>query len=114
MSESKKIRSAIIGCGRISAIHIAALKSLPYVEISGVCDLDEKLARSQAFQHKIPTVFTDVETMMREIRPDAVHLLTPPRTHLALVRTVAGFGAHIYAEKPLASSEADAPVLAMD
>jgi nucleoside-diphosphate-sugar epimerase/predicted dehydrogenase len=108
MSDSKKIRSAIVGCGRISAIHIAALKALRDVEIVAVCDLDEKLAHSQASQNDIPASFTDMETMMNDVRPDVVHLLTPPRTHLALTKIAAKYGAHLYAEKPLASSESDA------
>jgi nucleoside-diphosphate-sugar epimerase/predicted dehydrogenase len=108
MTNSRKFRTAIVGCGRISAIHIAALKALGEVEIVAVCDLDGKLARSQASQNGIPNIFTDMETMMKDVRPDVVHLLTPPRTHLALSKIAANYQAHVYAEKPLASSESDA------
>ena len=103
-----KLRTAIIGCGRISAIHIAALKALKGVEVVAVCDLDEQLARTRAAENHIANVFTDVQTMIQEIKPDVVHLLTPPRTHLGLTKIVAQHKAHIYAEKPLASSESDA------
>src|SRR5919106_1717041 len=108
MTNSRKFRTAIVGCGRISAIHIAALKALGEVEIVAVCDLDGKLARSQASQNGIPNIFTDMETMMKEVRPDVVHLPTPPRTHLALTKIAAKYQANVYAEKPLASSESDA------
>jgi nucleoside-diphosphate-sugar epimerase/predicted dehydrogenase len=108
MPDSKKFRTAIVGCGRISTIHIEALKALRDVEIVAVCDLDEKLARARASEHGIPAVFTDIESMMAELRPDVVHILTPPRTHLALTKIAAKYKAHIYAEKPLACTEADA------
>src|SRR5918992_460604 len=108
MTDSKKFRTAIIGCGRISVIHIDALKAISDVEIVALCDLDENLARARATENGIANVFTDVETMMKQVRPDVVHLLTPPRSHLPLIKTIATHRAHVYAEKPLASTESDA------
>jgi nucleoside-diphosphate-sugar epimerase/predicted dehydrogenase len=104
----KNLRVAIVGCGRISAYHFAALAPLPGVEIVAVCDLDEKLARKTASRLGVQRCVSDMETMMRESRPDVVHLLTPPRTHLALARIAARHGAHMYIEKPFAGSEAEA------
>jgi len=106
------IRAALVGCGRISDVHIDILKGLPGVEIVAVCDLNEATARAQAARHGIPGVYTDMETMMREVRPNVVHLLTPPRSHRALAAIAARHGAHMYVEKPLASSEVDARAIA--
>jgi nucleoside-diphosphate-sugar epimerase/predicted dehydrogenase len=97
-----------VGCGRISDVHIEVLKGLPNVEIVAVCDLNENLARDQATRHHIPGVYTNMEEMMREVQPNVVHLLTPPRTHLPLAAMAARHHAHVYVEKPLASNEADA------
>jgi predicted dehydrogenase len=108
MTDIKKFRTAIVGCGRISAIHIAALKAIDDVEIVAVCDLDEKLAHTRAAQNGIPNVFTDMETMMKGVRPDAVHILTPPRSHLGLAKIATRYKAYLYVEKPLASTESDA------
>ena len=111
MTSLKKYRTALVGCGRISVFHIAALHALPHVEIVALCDLDYQLAREQASQNGILECFTDMETMMIEVRPDVVHILTPPRTHLTLAMTAAKYRAHMYIEKPLASHEADARVI---
>jgi nucleoside-diphosphate-sugar epimerase/predicted dehydrogenase len=46
--------------------------------------------------------------MMSKVQPDVVHLLTPPRTHVALARIAAQHQAHLYVEKPLASTSLDA------
>src|SRR5712691_2675838 len=102
------IRTALVGCGRISDVHIETLKGLPNVEVVAVCDLNESVARDQATRHNIPGIYTDMEEMMREVHPNVVHLLTPPRTHRSLAAIAARHHAHMYVEKPLASSEADA------
>lgn len=105
---TRPFRVALVGCGRISVIHMAALKSLANVEIVAVCDLDENLARGRAEVNNIPSFFTDMETMMKDVGPDVVHILTPPRSHLALTKIAAKYGAHMYVEKPLAPTESDA------
>lgn len=107
-TEPLRLRVALVGCGRISVYHVAALTALRHVEIVAVCDLDEKAAREAATRHGIRGCYTDAETMLRETRPDVVHLLTPPGSHLALARLVAKHGAHLYIEKPFAASESDA------
>jgi 2-alkyl-3-oxoalkanoate reductase len=107
-TEQLRLRVALVGCGRISVYHVAALGALSDIEIVAVCDLDPKAAREAATRHGIRGCYTDAETMLRETRPDVVHLLTPPGSHLALARLAVKYGAHMYIEKPFAASEADA------
>jgi 2-alkyl-3-oxoalkanoate reductase len=102
---------AFVGCGRISAYHLAALKDIPDVEVVAVCDLDERVAREFATRHGIRGCYSDLETMLGELRPDVVHILTPPRSHLAVARIAMKHRAHLYIEKPLASSEADGELI---
>jgi predicted dehydrogenase len=90
---------------------LAALKSIPGVEVVAVCDLDERAARECATRHGIRGCYTDLESMMREARLDVVHLLTPPQSHAALARIVTRYRAHLYIEKPLASGEPDAQLI---
>src|SRR5262249_19260817 len=108
MIKSNSLRVALVGCGRISVFHIAALSSLPQVEIVAVCDLDEEAARARALKIGVEHYFSDMEKMMRERTPDVAHILTPPRSHLKLARIAAKYGAHMYIEKPMAASEAEA------
>jgi predicted dehydrogenase len=104
----RPLRAAIVGCGRISAYHLAALRNIPAVEIAAVCDRDDRAARECATREGIRGCYTDAEAMMQEVRPDVVHLLTPPGSHLELAELAIRYGAHLYIEKPLAASEADA------
>jgi nucleoside-diphosphate-sugar epimerase/predicted dehydrogenase len=103
---------ALVGCGRISAYHVTAIKAVPGADLVAVCDLDERVAREAASRYGVRGCYTDVESMLRELRPDVVHLLTPPQSHLALVRIATKYRAHLYIEKPLASSTADAEAIA--
>ena len=112
MTQRTGFRVALVGCGRISGVHIAALKALDDVDIVAVCDRTEKLANECASKYGIPGVFTEMQSMMKAVRPDVVHLLTPPQTHLALAKIAAEHRAHMYIEKPLASSEAEARAIA--
>src|SRR5688572_18165659 len=88
-SEPRSVRVALIGCGRISAYHLAALKATRNVEVVAVCDLDERVARETASRHGIRGCCTDMEAMLGDLRPEVVHLLTPPASHLALARIAA-------------------------
>jgi predicted dehydrogenase len=107
-NDSRSLRVALVGCGHISGFHVAALKAVPGVEIVAVCDLDERAVRETASRHAIPRCYNDLEAMAQELRLDAVHLLTPPRSHLPLARIAARHRVHMYIEKPLASTEAHA------
>jgi 2-alkyl-3-oxoalkanoate reductase len=109
--EPKSLRVALVGCGRISAYHVAALKAIRGVEIVAVCDLDERLARETATRHGVRGCFTDMEAMLGDLRPEVVHLLTPPASHLALARIAAKHRAHMYIEKPFAANETDARLI---
>jgi nucleoside-diphosphate-sugar epimerase/predicted dehydrogenase len=111
-SSGENLRVALVGCGRISAYHVTAIKAVPGADLVAVCDLDERVAREAASRYGVRGCYTDVESMLRELRPDVVHLLTPPQSHLALVRIATKYRAHLYIEKPLASSTADAEAIA--
>ena len=107
----KPLRVALIGCGRISIYHLEALANIPGVDVVAVGDLDEAAARECATRSGVRGCYTDMEAMLREQRPDVVHILTPPSSHLALVRIATRYKAHLYIEKPLASTEEEAALI---
>jgi predicted dehydrogenase/nucleoside-diphosphate-sugar epimerase len=109
---SGTLKTAIVGCGRISDIHFDTLRRLDGSEVVALCDLDAERARAQADKFGVAGVFTDIEEMLDSARPDVVHLLTPPATHLPLVRAAAARGIHVYVEKPFATGEAEAREMA--
>lgn len=48
--------------------------------------------------------FTDYRAMLEEIRPDVVHVTTPPTSHFRITMDSLEAGAHVIVEKPAAST----------
>ncbi len=56
-------------------------------------------------------VFAGVEALLESVRPDIVHVVTPPQTHAAVARAALDAGCHTYIEKPFAPTVAEASEL---
>ena len=98
------MRAALIGAGQIARQHLACLEGLPGVEIAAVCDLSPAAAECAAQRHGATAWFTDYATMLREVRPDVVHMTTPPTSHYKLSVDALEAGAHVIVEKPITTT----------
>lgn len=98
------MKAAVIGAGRISRQHLACLQTLDAVEIAAVCDLSAVMAEAAADRFGVPRHFTDHRRMLDEVKPDIVHITTPPSSHYAIATDVLDAGAHTIIEKPAAVS----------
>jgi predicted dehydrogenase len=94
------IKAALIGTGQIARQHLSCLSALPDVTVAGVCDLSPALAESAAERFGVPAWYTDHRRLLDEIRPDVVHVTTPPPSHFALAMAALDAGAHVVVEKP--------------
>jgi len=94
------VKAALIGAGQIARQHLACLQQLPGVEVAAVCDLSPATAECAAERHGIRSWFTDHRSMLQEIRPDVVHVTTPPTSHFRLALDSLDAGAHVVVEKP--------------
>jgi len=99
-------RVAIIGLGMAVAPHAQSLLDLrERVEVAHAFAPSE--ARRKAFADRFPFPLADsVDTVLADDSVDAVLILTPPNTHLELVRRAAEAGKHVLLEKPLEVSTA--------
>jgi predicted dehydrogenase len=105
------LRAAVIGCGGISHEHLNHLSSSPRAQLVAVCDRSPALAELACRRYGADQATTDADEMLATVRPDVVHVLTPPNTHVALVQLALEAGAHVICEKPLAPSAADTSAL---
>jgi predicted dehydrogenase len=98
----KKLRVALIGCGGISQLHLAALKDFPDVEVVAGVDIDP--ARLTVMKEKwgVDRNYDNWKTMLKEVRPDAVSICTPNGVHAAPAIDAANAGCHVITEKPMA------------
>lgn len=109
---TKKIRTAVIGCGMIAnSAHFPALHDLEkegLVELCAVADIQESAAASTAKRHGVPVWYTDPQKMLDEIRPDFVAVCTPNVYHKQWTLAALRAGADVACEKPIAVTYADA------
>ena len=100
--ENKVFRAAVIGCGGIAQQHIAVLRETEGVRICAVCDVKGDRAEKAALETgAVP--YTDAEKMLRDERPDAVHICTPHPLHAPMAEMAARMGIHVLTEKPPAA-----------
>lgn len=105
--ENRKIRIAVVGCGRISKNHFQALeKNKNDLECVGVCDTDTSALAAARNITDAPGS-TDLGQLLRESNPDLVAICTPSGLHPQQVIKCAETGTHVMTEKPMATRWAD-------
>jgi predicted dehydrogenase len=102
------IRVAIIGLGAVTRnIHLPAYARLrDRTRVVAGCDVDAA-ARAWAAKH-LPEIYDDPGEMIRRARPDVVAICTPPALHHEQAIAALSQGCHVFCEKPLAMSLAEA------
>lgn len=105
------MRVGLIGCGGIAPAHLASYRQDGRAAVVAVADVDEARAQALAGQAGA-AAYTDYREMLEKERLDAVSLLTPPASHRPICEAALALGAHVFAEKPLAATAADAQAMA--
>src|SRR3546814_16531077 len=90
-----RIRVAVVGAGYVANHHLAALGSVDFVELVGICDTNLEAARSMAARHSIPLVVADLAELLEQSPPDAVTVLQPPASHAPTHLAAMGPGCHL-------------------
>lgn len=103
---SATLRVAIVGCGKIADAHVEQIRATGLAEVVAVGDREVLMARQLALRFGIERIHDDFDRMLRDERPDVVHIATPPDSHLALARRAFAAGCHVFLEKPFALSAA--------
>jgi predicted dehydrogenase len=97
-----------VGCGKIADDHVAQIRRIKGCEIVGACDLEPLMARQLYDRFPIKAYYSNLEELIRESRPDVVHITTPPASHFDLARMCLESGCHVYVEKPFTLHEDEA------
>lgn len=100
-------RVALVGAGRIAAVHHGYAKNVSNATVVACCDADRDRAEEFAQQRNIPAFYDDMDEMLRKEQPNIVHVVTPPATHARLAITAMEAGANVMVEKPMAMSIED-------
>ena len=97
--------AAVVGIGDISALHLAAIRANPGIELVGVCDLDPGRAERAGRAFGVPG-FTDHRELFQQVGPQVVHVTTPHDQHLPVALDALDAGSHVLTEKPIGRSVA--------
>lgn len=99
----RRIRVALVGCGRISANHFDALEQFRNeAELVGVADINRAAAEQASARTGAPA-FSSLEELLAGTDADLVILATPSGLHAAQAMAVAAAGRHVMTEKPMAT-----------
>lgn len=94
------LKIAIVGCGKIADAHVEELKKIPEARLAAVCDWEPLMAEQIAVRYGIPCWYSDFDQLLDQVKPDVVHVTTPPCSHVELAEKAMGKGCHVYVEKP--------------
>jgi UDP-N-acetyl-2-amino-2-deoxyglucuronate dehydrogenase len=96
-----EFRIALVGCGRIAHTHFDALKKIPGLSLTAVCDVLPDRAKAAGDELGIPS-YTSYEKMLAEAPCDVVTVCTPSGLHPQHGIMAAKAGKHVVCEKPMA------------
>jgi UDP-N-acetyl-2-amino-2-deoxyglucuronate dehydrogenase len=100
---SRKIRFALIGCGRIAHNHFNAIaQHRDRCELVGVCDIDPQ-ALGEGAGNTGATAYATLTEMLAQCNADAVVVCTPSGLHSEQAIQIAHAGRHVITEKPMAT-----------
>lgn len=106
-----RLRIGLAGAGLIGAIHSAALREIAdrwpdRIELTAVADPVPE--RREGFLASYGYRYACADALVLLDRIDVLFVCTPTRFHAEIVHAAAGAGVHLFCEKPLAMSHAEA------
>ena len=115
-ARTQVINVGLIGAGAIARAHALGYAGartycggdLPTVRLRRVAEADAALARSAAERLGFEDWTTDWEALVASSDIDAVSIVTPNFLHAPMAIAAAAAGKHVFCEKPLATTAADA------
>jgi UDP-N-acetyl-2-amino-2-deoxyglucuronate dehydrogenase len=108
---ARPFRFGLIGAGVAAEIHVAAIRTVPGVEVHAIADAVPERARALGTRYEIPEVYDSGEALASRAPVDAVAVLTPHHLHLPYVVAAANAGRHVLVEKAIAHTVAAADEL---
>ena len=101
--DMEKLKTALVGAGKVARLHAAALRTLPESEFVAVCSRPSEKLNAFCAEHGV-RAFHDVGEMIEQAGVQALCICTPHPNHAAPAIAAARAGVHVLVEKPMAMS----------
>ena len=111
LSENKKIKVGVIGCGSVSTQYLPHLSKSPHVELVSACDIIPERAIQRAKEYNIPNHYPHIDKMLQGPKFDLMVTLTDMQEHGRLNKQALTAGINVWSEKPMANTYAEGKAL---
>jgi len=101
-----KLKTGIIGCGKVGHIHARALINATNSDFTAVCSRSPEKRTEFSNKYRVKA-YSDAEEMIRKEKIDVVVICTPHPAHKESAVLSLTTGANVLVEKPLATSLQD-------
>ena len=100
---NRKIRTAIVGCGRISKNHFESLeKHQDNMELISICDIQQTILSTHEKKYNVKG-YLDLKDMLEKEDLDLVVICTPSGVHANQTKICAKHSVNVMTEKPMAT-----------
>jgi len=104
----RQIKVGVIGCGKMGLHHLNAIQKIDNTSIVAVSDpFIDQSHKFQLLEENVK-IFSDPQNLIDQVKPDVVHICTPPETHIDFTKYALQHGVNVYVEKPFALLRSDA------
>ena len=112
ITENRKLRIGLIGCGSVSNRYIPHLKTSALVEIVSLCDIIYERATGQNTQYGLSAAtYPNIDAMLAGVPFDLLVTTTDMQAHGMINRKALMAGKHVWSEKPIANTYAEGKAL---
>jgi predicted dehydrogenase len=102
------VRIAVVGLGYWGPNLVRNLQDIPEAEVTWICDIDMDALEKVGRRNPSAVRTVDIGEILAAPEVDAVAIATPVSTHHSLASAALQAGKHVFVEKPLAASSAEA------
>ncbi|GAA6041310.1 hypothetical protein JCM8097_001332 [Rhodosporidiobolus ruineniae] len=113
-SPSLILRVGIVGCGEIAqTTHLPTFQLLSHLwKVVALCDVSPSSLEHCSTKFGIQKTYSDYDELVKDSEVDMVMILTADEYHAAYAVQAADAGKHVFIEKPMALTHADAKAIA--
>lgn len=97
------MKVGVIGFGTMGYSHAKVYNRMPFIQVAGVCDTNEKVLEKAKKEFDADT-YTDYRELLRDPEIEAVSICMPDNLHVDPVLEAVKSGKHILLEKPIADT----------
>ncbi len=108
---SNPLRIGVIGPRGFGAFCTGAYHEAGLARVVAFAGRDAANLTALAAEYGVPRAYTDWREMLQDPTIEMVHIVTPPDKHAEMALAALRAGKHVFVEKPLATTDADAQAI---